>query len=434
MPQKISIIGAGYVGLTSGVCLASLGHQVICVDKDKDKLGQLEKAIIPIYEPGLAELLKEHQTNISFTDDLAEAVKQSDVIFIAVGTPSLANGDVDLSFFEQAVVEAARNMQGYKVIVDKSTVPVGAGDWVKNEIKKYFFGEFSVVSNPEFLREGTAIKDFLRPDRVVIGCDNNDTRAKNIMSDIYCAIDCPKFITDLKSAEMIKYASNSFLAAKISFINEIANICEKTGANVGEVAQGMGLDSRIGPKFLQAGIGFGGSCFPKDVAGLISIAQKNNYSPLILQAVMAVNESQRDLFAEKIIGLLQKNNGKTAALWGLAFKPETDDIRHSPAVDIIKKLLTAGFNVQAYDPAAMDNMKAIFPSGQVKFCDTALQAVEKADVLALVTDWLEFSQTDFSKVKSAMRLPIIIDGRNFLDPIVLRNLGFDYFGIGRTDF
>jgi len=196
----------------------------------------------------------------------------------------------------------------------------------------------------------------------------------------------------------------------------------------------MGLDSRIGPKFLQAGIGFGGSCFPKDVAGLISIAQKNNYSPLILQAVMAVNESQRDLFAEKIIGLLQKNNGKTAALWGLAFKPETDDIRHSPAVDIIKKLLTAGFNVQAYDPAAMDNMKAIFPSGQVKFCDTALQAVEKADVLALVTDWLEFSQTDFSKVKSAMRLPIIIDGRNFLDPIVLRNLGFDYFGIGRTDF
>lgn len=431
MTKKIAIIGTGYVGLTTGVCLASLGHSVICVDNDQDKIEKLKKGVIPIYEPGLAELLKAHQNNIIFIDDLSNAVKQSEVIFLAVGTPSQEDGSVDLSFFQQAVAQVAKNMDGYKVVVNKSTVPPGTAKWVKEEVKKYYQGEFAVVSNPEFLREGTAIDDFLKPDRVVIGVD--DEKAKEIMLDIYLAIDAPKFATTAQSAELIKYAANSFLAMKISFINEIANICEKTGSDVVEVAKGIGLDSRIGHKFLQAGVGFGGSCFSKDVNGLINTALNNNYQPRILEAVMAVNKSQQDIFCDKIKAVLAQNQGKVVGVWGLAFKPNTDDIRYSPAIAIIKDLLKQGCQVKAYDPVAQDNAKAEL-GGAIEYCASAQEVAVGVDVLALLTDWPEFLQIDWVELKKTMRSANIVDGRNFLPTDDLAKNGFHYQSIGHKFF
>ncbi len=345
--MQISVIGTGYVGLTTGLALASLGHKVMCVDKDEAKIFSLKSEIIPIYEPELEDFLIKYKENIDFTIDTGYAVKESGVIFICVGTPSREDGRIDMSYFREAVREMAKFIDGYKVIVNKSMVPVGTGDWVKEEIKKYYTGEFSVVSNPEFLREGSALKDFLEPNRVVIGVE--DDKAKEIMLEIYSKINAPKLITDIRSAEMIKYAANAFLAMKISFINEIANICEKVGADVKKVSEGVGLDKRIGPKFLNAGIGFGGSCFPKDVDGLLSIANKNNYDFKLLKAVSEVNEYQQEKFVERIIDVPKKTKGDTVAIWGLAFKPNTDDVRKSPALKIIIRIAEEGYKIKAYD-------------------------------------------------------------------------------------
>jgi len=429
MTKIIAIIGAGYVGLTTGVCLASLGHSVICVDNNQEKIQKLQRGEIPIYEPGLRELLEAHKANIVFTDNLPEAVHKAGVIFIAVGTPSQDDGSVDLNFFQKAVQEVAQCLNDYKVLVDKSTVPVGTADWVKQEVKRYFSGDFSVVSNPEFLREGTAIDDSLHPDRIVIGSE--EQKASEIMLGIYSGIDAPKLITTTRSAELIKYASNTFLASKISFINEMANICEKTGADILEVAKGMGLDPRIGPKFLQAGIGFGGSCFPKDVAGLIHIASANGYQPKILPTVLQVNKQQQTEFAEKIKDILLSNKAQVVGAWGLAFKPNTDDVRYSPAIAVIKQLQRQGFQIRAYDPVAQDNTKKELAEGVV-FCASPLEAARGADILALLTDWPEFLQTDWAELKKIMRQPNIIDGRNFLPAAELIKNGFNYWAVGRA--
>jgi len=353
--MRIAVIGVGYVGLTVGIALASLGHNVICMDKDESKIEKLKKGIIPIYEPGLEDFLSKYNSNIEFTLDLSQVVKNSEVIFICVGTPSREDGSIDMSYYREAVLEIAKLMDGYKVIVNKSTVPVGTGDWVKEKIRKYYKGEFSVVSNPEFLREGSALKDFLEPDRIVIGVE--DEKAKAIMLDIYSKINAPKLITDIRSAEMIKYTANAFLAMKISFINEIANICEKVGADVKKVAEGIGLDKRIGPYFLNAGIGYGGSCFPKDIDGLLMTANNHNYDFKLLKAVVEVNEYQQEKFVKRIIDILIKERGDTVAIWGLAFKPNTDDVRKSPALKIIGRLVEAGYKIKAYDPKAMENAK-----------------------------------------------------------------------------
>jgi len=429
MQRKIAVIGTGYVGLTTGVALAYLGHKVLCVDKDKSKIEKLKRGIVPIYEPGLEDVLKKHKKNIKFTTNLKEAVLKSEVIFICVGTPSKKDGSIDMTYFKKAIKEIADSLDSYKVIVNKSTVPVGTGDWTKKEIKKYYKGDFSVVSNPEFLREGSALKDFLEPDRIVIGVE--EERAKEIMLDIYSSIKVPKVVTDIKSAEMIKYAANAFLATKISFINEIANICERVGADIKEVAKGIGLDRRIGSEFLNAGIGYGGSCFPKDIDGLIKIADQKKYNFRLLKAVSIVNKNQQKNFVRRIKNILKKINGKIVGIWGLAFKPNTDDIRKSPAIEIIKKLQKENILIQVYDPQAMGNAKKELLNKNIKFCKTALEAAKNADVLALVTEWPEFSEIDMRKVKKLMRHPYFLDGRNQFEPEEMRKLGFYYKGIGR---
>lgn len=429
MQKKIAIIGTGYVGLTTGVSLAYLGHKVICVDKDEEKLNKLRKGIVPIYEPGTEEILKSHGKNIEFSSDLKDAVSKSEVIFIAVGTPAREDGSIDLTHFWGAIKEIAESLDEYKVIVNKSTVPVGTGKQTKEEIKKYCKGDFAVVSNPEFLREGSAIKDFLEPDRVVIGTD--DKKAEKIMTDIYSSIESPKLVTDINSAEMIKYASNAFLATKISFINEIGNICEKTGADVKDVSEGVGMDKRIGPKFLNAGIGYGGSCFPKDISGLISVANSHHYEFKLLNAVALVNEMQQNNFVKRIIDILAKVNGSRVGIWGLAFKPNTDDIRKSPAIKIINQLIKEGYQVQAYDPKAMENSKKELPSENIKFCSNPYVAAEGVDVLALVTDWPEFSEVDMEKVRDSMNNLYFLDGRNQFEPETITSYGFHYKGIGR---
>jgi len=429
MQRKISVIGTGYVGLTTGACLAYLGHKVICVDKDKNKIQNLKKGIVPIYEPGLDEILETHKKNIEFTTNTKDAVKKSEAVFIAVGTPSKKDGDIDMTYFKQAIKEVAEVIDDYKVIVNKSTVPVGTGEWAKKEIKKYYKGDFSVVSNPEFLREGSAIKDFLEPDRVVLGVDNE--KAKEVMLDIYSSIKVPKVVTDIKSAEMIKYAANAFLATKISFINEIANLCEKVGADVKKVAEGIGYDKRIGPKFLNAGIGYGGSCFPKDVDGLNKIAEEKKYNFHLLKAVSLVNKNQQKKFIQKIKNILKKIDGKTVGVWGLAFKPNTDDVRKSPAIEIIKGLQKSGYKIQVYDPIATKNAKKELPKENIKLCKTAYDVAKNVDVLALVTEWPEFSEIDFKKIKNLMRHPYFLDGRNQFEPEEMKKLGFYYEGIGR---
>ena len=433
--RKIAIIGVGYVGLITGIALASLGHKVVCMDKDKSKIEKLKKGDIPIYELGLENFLNRYRSSIEFTPDLREAAQKSEAIFICVGTPARDDGSIDMSYFKEAVDEIAKIIDSYKVIVDKSTVPVGTADWVRKEISKYYKGEFSVVSNPEFLREGSALKDFLEPDRIVIGVE--DEKAKEIMLDIYSNIKTKKLITDIKSAEMIKYAANAFLAMKISFINEIANICEKVGADVKKVSQGIGLDKRIGPYFLNAGIGYGGSCFPKDVDGLISIANNHNYDFKLLKAVSEVNEYQQERFVKKIIDILTKTKGDTVAIWGLAFKPNTDDVRKSPALRIIKRLTGEGYKIKTYDPKATENAKKELHQlvndyvRSINFYGDPYEAVKGADVLALVTEWPDFLKLDMMKVKKLMRNPYFLDGRNQFDPEKIAKKGFHYEGIGR---
>jgi len=429
MQKKIAVIGTGYVGLTIGVCLAYLGHKVVCLDKNKSKIQKLKRGVVPIFEPGLDEILKKHQKNIKFTTNFKNAVYKSEVIFICVGTPSKKDGSIELAQFKEAVRNIAKHLDSYKVIVNKSTVPVGAGDWTEKEIKKYWKGDFSVVSNPEFLREGSALKDFLEPDRIVIGA--RDNKAKEIILDIYSSIKAPKIITDIKSAELIKYAANAFLATKISFINEIANICEKIGGDIKKVAEGVGSDKRIGSKFLRAGIGYGGDCFPKDIDGLIKMADHKKYNFRLLKAVTEVNKNQQRYFVRRIKKILKKVNGKIVCIWGLAFKPNTDDIRKSPAIEIIQKLQKEDYKIQAYDPVATKNAQKELLKKNIKFCKSAVEAAKNADILALVTEWPEFSEIDMKKVKNLMHHPYFLDGRNQFEPGELKRLGFYYEGVGR---
>jgi UDPglucose 6-dehydrogenase len=466
--MQISVVGTGYVGLVTGACLASLGNPVTCVDNDPSKIDRLQRGEMPIYEPGLAELVAETRRDgrLAFSTRLAEAVQQAEVIFICVGTPPGFDGEVDLSQVESVAREIGATLEdGYKVIVNKSTVPVGSGDWVRMLIDdgirerpragtRVFVGAavgsgdgassppvpaFDVVSNPEFLREGSAIQDMLHPDRIVVGSDS--PRALDVMRQLYAPIveqpsvpaatrrRVPFIETDLASAEMIKYAANAFLATKISFINEIANICERVGAHVGQVAHGIGLDERIGRRFLNAGIGWGGSCFGKDVAALARMATDYGYEARILEAVQAVNAHQRQWVVQKLQERLKVLKGKSVGLLGLAFKPHTDDVRDSPALTIAQRLLALGVKVRGLDPVAGPNAAARVP-GLILAPDAETLA-EGADALVLVTEWPEFDELDFGRLLGRMRHPTLIDARNFLDRARLQALGFDYLAIGQ---
>ena len=429
--MDIAVIGSGHVGLVTGTCFADLGNRVICIDNDEEKIRLLKKGIMPIYEPGLEELVKRNvkERRLSFTTSIEEGVKRAKVIFIAVGTPSKKGGEADLSYVEAVSKEIARNMKSYKVVVEKSTVPVETGEWVKHTIRINNKEKvpFDVVSNPEFLREGSAIHDFMNPDRIVLGLESK--RAEKIMRQLYKPLEAPIIITNIRSAEMIKHASNAFLATKISFINAIANLCERTGADVLEVAEGMGYDKRIGRAFLNAGIGFGGFCFPKDLAAFRHISQKLGYDFNLLKEVERINEAQKRLMIKKIEKALWNLNHKTIGILGLSFKPDTDDLRYAPSLDIIKALQREGARIKAFDPAAMEKAKRIL--GKVEFCPDAYEVAKGSDCLVILTEWNEFKELDLKKIKRLLKAPIIIDGRNIYDPEEMKRMGFKYQGIGR---
>ena len=430
--MKITIIGSGYVGLTTGVCLSHLGHQVVCVDNDVEKIKLLKQGISPIYEPGLEELLKEgmEKGTLSFTDSIEEGTKHGLAIFICVGTPPREDGSADLSSIEFVATRVAETMEEYKLIIEKSTVPVQTGLKLKTtiELNNKRGIEFDVASNPEFLREGSAIKDFLYPDRIVIGVENE--RAEKLMREIYEKIDAPFIVTNIQSAEIIKHASNSFLAMKISYINAVSMVCEKAGADVKEVARGMGLDHRIGKEFLNAGIGFGGFCFPKDLKAFIKISEDLGYHMNLLREVLKINQEIREYFITKVRDLLWNIKGKKIAILGLSFKPNTDDIREAPSIYIIKQLLKEGANISAYDPAAMEKMKKIFPD--IDYKENPYDTLGDANALLILTEWEEFKNLDLERVKKLMKTPIIVDGRNIFEPDEMEKLGFIYRGIGRA--
>ncbi len=432
--MNITMFGTGYVGLVTGTCLANLGHTVISVGVNEKKILDLQKNILPIYEPGLQELVVKNaaEQRLSFTVDAAKAVQSSDVIFIAVGTPQGANGEADLKFVFQVAESIGKYMNSYKVIVDKSTVPVGTADAVKNKIKEHqtVQYEFDLVSNPEFLREGEAIHDFMNPDRIVIGVESE--KAKEVMSRLYKGIERtgkPIFVTGIKSSELIKYTSNAFLATKISFMNQIAQLCEKVGGDVKEIGRGIGLDSRIGSRFLQSGVGYGGSCFPKDVQALIYTAKEQGIDFSLLRAVEDINANQKKSLFPKIEKLLGSVSGKNITLFGLSFKPKTDDIREAPSIVIVEQLLAAGANIKAYDPVAMPSMKQVYP--YLKYCLRAYDAAVDSDCIVIVTEWDEFRYIDLKKIKEHMKTPCIVDGRNIYEPAEVRALGFKYAGVGR---
>ncbi len=430
--SKLCVIGTGYVGLVTGTCFADLGNQVVCMDIDDNRISQLKKGVMPIYEPGLEQLVLQNVKagRLTFTTDYATALKDADFAFIAVGTPSGDEGEADLQYVRSAAEAIADLVEKPVVVVNKSTVPVGTGDWVADIIRKRRNGrplEFSVASNPEFLREGSAINDFMMPDRVVLGSE--DRKAAEAVAELYAALRCQILITDLRTAEMIKYASNAFLATKISFVNEIANICEELGADVRQVAVGMGLDKRIGPAFLDAGLGWGGSCFPKDVKALAHMAVLHGSQPQLLQAVMDINRMQRRRMVMKLRKALGSLDEKTVGVLGISFKPNTDDLRDAPALEIIHLLQLEGAKVQAYDPQGMENAAKILK--KVKLCKNPYEVAEGADALVLATEWNEFKQLDFARIRKLMAKPIIMDGRNLWDPQHLRELGFDYTGVGR---
>lgn len=432
--MHITIIGTGYVGLVTGACFSEFGVFATCVDKDENKIESLKQGIIPFYEPGLEDLVKRNfkQGRLKFTTDIGEAVEESLVIFIAVGTPPRGDGSADLSYVDGVAKEIASHIKNYKVIVTKSTVPVGTGERIRKIISKHLKEEvdFDMVSNPEFLREGAAIEDFMRPNRIVIGARSQQAVA--IMKDLYkplYLIETPFVITNIETAELIKYASNSFLATKISFINEMSNLCEKVGADVNIVARGMGLDGRIGPKFLHAGPGFGGSCFPKDTRALLKIATDHNVGFGIVDAAIKANERQITLVTEKIKNTLNDIRGKTVAILGLSFKPNTDDIREAPAISIIQSLLNAGANIRAYDPVAMDNTKAILPD--ITYCNDAYDACEGADAVVIVTEWNQFRNLETERVTKLLKQPYFFDLRNIYDPQKMQTLGFKYYSVGR---
>ena len=433
--MNICVIGTGYVGLVTGCVFSDLGNEVTCVDNNPEKIAMLQRGEMPIYEPGLEELVKRNveDRRLFFTQDLCKAVERSDVVFIAVGTPPKPDGDPDMSYVSAAAKEIAAGLNRYKVIVNKSTVPVpvGTGNLVREIIEKNRPNDvsFDVVSNPEFLREGSAIKDTLEPDRIVIGAPNQVVAMK--LLELYAPLERPMLITDVASAEMIKYASNAFLATKISFSNAIANICEAVGADIVQVIKGMGSDSRIGPAFLNAGLGYGGSCFPKDSSALALTAEKYGYDFTLLKAVMEINREQPKRFLNRLRtemgGTFQ---GKSVGVLGLAFKPNTDDMRDAKSVELIADLLAEGATVNAYDPIAIENTRKIFL--HINYTKNAYEAAEGMDALLIVTEWNEFKLLDMERIKSVMKTPLLFDGRNIYDPARLRKIGFNYHCIGRT--
>ncbi len=439
--MKLAIIGTGYVGLVTGACFAEMGNEVICVDADVSKVEALEQGRIPIYEPGLEDYVKRNvrDNRLSFTTDLAAAVQESLICFIAVGTPQDKDGSADLSMVLQVAGDIGRCMNGYKVIVEKSTVPVGTAVQVRRVIRQELTArgevfEFDVVSNPEFLKEGTALDDFMKPDRVVVGCD--DVRVGELMKELYgpfVRTNAPVIIMNVVSAELTKYAANAFLATKISFINEIANICSRTGADINMVRRGIGSDRRIGPLFLFPGLGYGGSCFPKDMQALIHTARSRGYTPRVLEAAEAVNQDQRSLFFDQIANYYQGDlQGRTFAMWGLSFKPLTDDIRDAPALTLIARLTAAGARVQAHDPEAMAATRQYLgDQPDLSFADSSYEALNGADALIICTEWAKFREPDFERIKSLLKAPVIFDGRNLYKPDKLAKLGFHYFCIGQ---
>lgn len=429
---NIAMIGTGYVGLVSGTCFAELGNHVICCDNDTEKIKALKDGHIPIYEPGVEEMVKHNvmMKRLSFTTSIEEAVKDSLVIFIAVGTPPKENGEADLSYVEVVSRGIGQAMDGYRVIVEKSTVPVKTGKWIKRTIQadNVHNHPFDVVSNPEFLREGSAVDDFMKPDRVVIGVESE--RAKQVMLEIYQPLNAPIVITSLESSELIKHASNSFLAAKISFINAISHICELVGADVETVAKGMGLDKRIGPAFLRAGCGYGGFCFPKDLLAFIKIAEDVGYDFGLLKEVQKINEDQKMAVVGKIKELLWNLNGKVVGILGLAFKPNTDDMREAPSITIIKVLQAEGVRIKAYDPVSAERAKEILED--VIYCDDPYEVAKDSECLAIVTEWPQFKELDLLKIKELLAKPNIVDGRNIYQPDEMKELGFNYKCLGRS--
>lgn len=450
--MRIAVVGSGYVGLVAGACFADLGHDVLLVDNDERKLTALRNAQIPIHEKFLPELLSRHRGRLlQFSDDLAEAVRASSVIFVAVGTPPTDRGDADLSYIESVAREISGAIDEYKVIVEKSTVPVYTSEWVRKIMLRNGADpeSFDVASNPEFLREGTAVTDFLFPDRIVIGCDND--RSADVLRQIYApltsgayykrldaiprpdraAIPPPIIVTSTKSAELIKHASNAFLAMKISFINAVASICESVGADVNQVCHGIGADSRIGPRFLNPGIGYGGSCFPKDVMAFRAVARECGYDFRLLDEVMRINEDQRNRFLRKVRSALWTLRGKHLGILGLAFKGGTDDIRESPALFLVQALLQEGCKITAYDPAAMERTQEVMSSG-LRFANSSYEAARGADALLILTEWEEFANLDLDQLNQELKYPIVIDGRNLYDPEIMAEHGFTYYSVGRA--
>jgi UDPglucose 6-dehydrogenase len=449
----ICVLGSGYVGLVAAVCFAEIGHKVICVDNNEAKVKMLQTGGVPIYEEHLPDMLAKHlNRGVEFTTDLAYGVEQCEAVFIAVGTPQGSTGSADLSYVEAVVSEIARAVNGYKVIVEKSTVPVYTNEWISRVMHRHGIPpqNFDVVSNPEFLREGTAIEDFLHPDRIVVGA--NSERAADVLRRIYAPLTdgtyfeqpdalpgmCSKtnpaklLVTSAQSAEIIKHASNAFLALKISFINAVANLAESVDADIEDIAAGMGLDSRIGPKFLRAGLGYGGSCFPKDVAAFHWVAQQQGVDFQLLEEVKKINNTQQEVFFNKVRAALWTLRGKKLAALGLAFKGDTDDIRDSPAIDVIRKLIAAGASITAYDPAAMERTASVLPpSESMAYAKSAYEAAEGADALLILTDWKEFGKLDLPRLNQALKFPIVIDGRNMYKPAHMHEQGFTYVSVGR---
>ena len=433
--MKIAVVGTGYVGLVLGACLAENGNNVICVDKDASKIDTLNAGGIPIYEPGLEEMVRRnrHEERLAFTTDLPSAVSGSQIVFIAVGTPQGEDGSADLQHVLTVARDVGRAMRGYTIVVDKSTVPVGTAQKVRDAVATETKQPFSVVSNPEFLKQGAAIEDFMKPDRVVIGVEHKDERAATTMRELYAPFTrtgAPIIMMSTASAELCKYAANSILATRISFMNEIANMCELVGADVDEVRKAIGSDRRIGMSFLFPGVGYGGSCFPKDVKALLKSAADRGYDFKILSAVEAVNDAQKERLVAKMEEHFRNLKGRTIALWGLAFKPRTDDMREAPAISIIERLLDRGATVRAYDPAAAPVARRMF-NGRIALCEKSYDALAGADALAIVTEWNEFREPDFAKMRSLLRSPVVFDGRNIYSPEQMRELGFTYFSIGR---
>lgn len=431
--MKLTIIGSGYVGLTTGACFAEVGHHVVCVDSDEQKVEMLRGGGIPIYEPGLADLVRKNvlSRRLRFTTSTEEGVEHGEVLFIAVPTPQLPDGSVDLSFIEKVAREIAQHLESYRVVVDKSTVPVRTGERVSQTIRRHARPgvEFDVVSNPEFLREGSAVEDLMKPDRIVVG--GNSDRALALMQKIYEPFAAPVIVTDINSAELIKHAANSFLALKISYINAISEICEAAGADVRKVADGVGADKRIGRAFMNAGLGYGGSCFPKDVAAFISISEQLGVPFPLLKEVQRLNAYQLERFLKGVREALWILKDKRVAVWGLSFKPNTDDVRSSVAVSLVEKLVAEGALVSVYDPKAMEKARALPIASSIEFAESPIEAAQDAEALIIATEWPQFAAVDLAALREVMRTPLIFDGRNLLDPTVAREFGFQYRGIGQ---